>query len=272
MTDIRKWAFVGLLSLGLASIGCASNNDNGSGSGGSSGSKGGSNGSGGSSSKGGSTGSGGSSSTGSGGSSSTGSGGSSSTGSGGSTAACAAPTADLITDFGTGTYPVGTPYKGADTGLTAPTIDTSGGNLSITLATGAPSTMYPFAYVGLPFNSCVDGSSYTGVKFTASGTLNTGCTIQFSVVDKEHSTTANNGTCTGSCYASAKVFTLPSSPSTVMIAFTDQTGGGTGSNTTAAAVDPTGILNVQWQLNVPTGDASGGCTGNVVIDDVSFYK
>jgi hypothetical protein len=271
MTDIRKWAFVGLLSLGLASIGCASNN-NSTGTGGSNGSGGssstGSGGKGGSSS----TGSGGSSSTGSGGSSSTGSGGSSSTGSGGSTVACATPTADLITDFGSGTYPVGAPYKGADTGLTVPTVDTSGGNLAITLATGAPTTMYPYAYIGLPFNACVDASAYTGVKFTASGTLNTGCTIQFSVVDKEHSTTTNNGTCTGSCYASAKVFTLPSSPATVMIAFTDQTGGGTGSSTTAAAVDPMNILNVQWQLNVPTGDASGGCTGNVVIDDVSFYK
>jgi hypothetical protein len=270
MTDFRKWAFVGLLSLGLTSIGCASNNDNGSGSGGSNGSGGSSSSSGGSSgSKGGSTGS--------GGSSSTGSGGSSSTGSGGSSAACATPTADLITDFGTATYPVGAPYKGADTGLTVPTVDTSGGNLAITLATGAPSTMYPYAYVGLPFNSCVDASAYTGVTFTASGTLNTGCTIQFSVVDKEHSTTANNGTCTTngagtSCYASAKIFTLPSTPTPVTIKFTDQTGGGSGDNATAMPVDPSGILNVQWQLNVPTGDASGGCTGNVVIDDVTFSK
>jgi hypothetical protein len=112
------------------------------------------------------------------------------------------------------------------------------------------------------------------VTFTASGTLNTGCTIQFSVVDKEHSTTTNNGSCTSTassgCYASAKIFTLPSTPTPVTIKFTDQTGGGSGANAAAAAVDPTGILNVQWQLNVPTGDASGGCTGNVVIDDVSF--
>jgi len=153
-------------------------------------------------------------------------------------------------------------------------VDTSGGALAITLATGTPSTTYPYAYVGLPFNSCVSGSSYTGVKFKASGTLNTGCTIQFSVVDKEHSEVANNGTCTPTsatgCYASAKIFTLPSTPTDVTVAFTDQTGGGTGDNTTAVAVDPSGILNVQWQFNVPTGDASGGCTGNVTIDDVTF--
>jgi hypothetical protein len=277
MTDIRKWAFVGLMSLGLVSIGCASKDDN-SGSGGSNGSggsssKGGSNGSGGSSSKGGSNGSGGSSSSGSGGSSSSGSGGSSSSGSGGASAACATPTAALITDFGTGTYPVGTPYKGADTGLTVPTVDTSSGALVINVATGAPSTMYPYAYVGLPFNSCVNASSYTGVKFNISGTLNTGCTIQFSVVDEEHSTTTNSGTCvagTTGCYASAKIFTLPSAATDVTINFTDQTGGGSGMNATAAAVDPTEILNVQWQFNVPVGDASGGCTGMVTIDNITF--
>jgi hypothetical protein len=273
MTDIRKLACVGLMSLGIVSIGCASNNDN-SGKGGSNG-NGGSSSSGGSSAKGGSTGSGGSSSTGSGGSSSTGSGGSSSTGSGGSSAACAVPTAALITDFGTGTYPVGTPYMGADTGLTAPTVSTSSGALVITVATGAPTTMYPYAYVGLPFNGCADASSYTGVKFNISGTLNTGCTIQFSVIDKEHSKVANNGTCTTNgagtqCYASAKVFTLPSSPTDVTIAFTDQTGGASGDDTAAAPVDPRGVLNVQWQLNVPTGDASAGCTGTVTIDNITF--
>jgi hypothetical protein len=268
MTDIRKLACVGLMSLGIVSIGCASNNDN-TGKGGSNGS-GGSSSSGGSSAKGGSNGSGGNSSS-SGGSN--GSGGSSS-GSGGSSAACAVPTAALITDFGTGTYPVGTPYKGADTNLTAPTVDTSSGALVITVATGAPTTTYPYAYVGLPFNSCADASSYTGVKFNISGTLNTGCTIQFSVVDKEHSTVSNNGTCVptsaSSCYASAKIFTLPSTPTDVTIAFTDQTGGGPGDNASALPVDPSGVLNVQWQLNVPTGDASAGCTGTVTIDNITF--
>jgi hypothetical protein len=265
MIDIRKLAFVGLATIGLVAVGsagCSSSSNGGTG---------GTTGTGGSTSTGGSTGTGGSTSTGG----STGTGGTSATGgAGGGTVACAAPTAALITDFGTATYPVGTPYKGADTGLTAPTVDTSSGALAITLATGAPSTMYPYAYVGLPFNSCVDASTYTGVKFNISGTLNTGCTIQFSVVDKAHSTTTNNGTCTSTstagCYASAKVFTLPSTATDVTIKFTDQTGGGTGSNTTAPPVDPANILNVQWQFNVPTGDASGGCTGNVTIDNVQF--
>jgi hypothetical protein len=255
MKDIRQRAFVGFIGLiaaGLLTMGCSSSN--GGGTGGTSGSTGGSTGTGGSG-------------TGTGGS--TGSGGS---GTGGGSA-CAAPTAALITDFsGTGAQ-VGTPYKGADTGLTPPTVDTSGGSLAITLATGSPTTQYPYAYVGLPFNACIDAHTYTGVKFTASGTLNAGCTIQFSAVDKEHSTTANNGTCTASnCYASSKIFTLPSTPTEVDVLFTDQTGGG--ADPGAATLDPTAILNVQWQLNVAhgtDGGTAGGCTGTVTIDDVMFY-
>ena len=107
------------------------------------------------------------------------------------------------------------------------------------------------------------------MTFTASGTLSAGCTIQFSVVDKEHSTVANNGTCTeANCYASSKIFALPATPSPVTIKFTDQAGGGAAA--TAAAVDPTEILNVQWQLNVPAAPDAGGCTGTFTIDNVAF--
>jgi hypothetical protein len=259
MKDIRQRAFVGFIGLaaaGLLSFGCSSSNSS-SGTGGSSGHTGGSTGTGGTSS-------------GTGG----GSGGGTGTGGSGGGSSCAAATAALITDFTSGgSSQVGTPYKGADTGLTAPTVDTSGSSMVITLATGSPTTQYPYAYAGLPFNACVDASTYKGVKFTASGTLNTGCTIQFSVVDKEHSPAANNGTCTvASCYASSKIFTLPSTPTEVDVLFTDQTGGG--ADPSAMAVDPTEILNVQWQLNVPhavDGGTAGGCTGTVTIDDVSFY-
>ena len=185
--------------------------------------------------------------------------------------ACPATTAAAITDFSgdAGVSQVGTAYKGADTGLTPPTVSTSTGALVVNVATGPASTTYPYAYVGLPFNACVSGAAYTGVTFTASGTLSAGCTIQFSVVDKEHSTVANNGTCTvASCYASSKVFPLPATPTPVTIKFTDQTGGG--ADATAAPVDPTQILNIQWQLNVPAGADAGGCTGSFTIDNVAF--
>jgi len=244
MTDIRTRAFAGIVGLavaGLLSVGCSSSSG-GTGTGGTGGSAG-----------------------------TTGSAGTSGGGGTGGAAACVPPTAALITDFGTtSTSQVGTIYKGADTGLTAPTTDTSSGALVINIDTGVPSTMYPFAYVGLPLNSCTDATSYTGVKFNISGTLNSACTIQFSAVDKEHSTVADNGTCTASsCYPSSKIFTLSSTPTDVMVLFTDQTGGG--ANAGAATLDATELLNVQWQFNVPTADGSGGCVGMVTIDNVSFF-
>ena len=228
MKTINTRAFVGILGLavaGLASIGCGS--------------------SGGGSGTGGTSGGGGSS--------------------GGGSSGCAAATSASIDDFGSGTQAAGTPYLGAQTGLTAPTVSTSSGAMVITLATGAPTMMYPYAYVGLPLNACTSAAAYTGVKFNIGGTLSAGCTIQFSAVDKEHSTMANNGTCTAAnCYASAFVFPLPASPSDVTVKFADQTGGG--ADPGAAVVDPSQLLNVQWQVNVPTD----GCTGTVTIDNVVF--
>ena len=290
---VLDFGLVGLLGLALAA-GCSSSGGSASGSGGSSGngsggssssggsngSGGSSNGSGGSSSSGGSTGSGGSSSsggsTGSGGSSS-GSGGDSGSGSGGSSgSSCAAASADLITDFGSDTAQVGDPYKGADMGLTAPMVDTSGGSLAITLDTGAgtsATSAYPYAYIGLPFKACTDASAYKGVKFNIGGTISDGCTLQFSTVDKEHNTTMNNGTCdptmatNSSCYASSAPVTVTSDAADVTVNFTDQMGGG--ADPGAAFVDPTQILGVQWQFNVPVGKT---CTAMVTIKNVTFVK
>jgi hypothetical protein len=182
--------------------------------------------------------------------------------------ACAAPVGTVITNFeSTGT--VGTAYFFEDTGLTRLTADTAGGSLVLTVNSGVPTTMYPYLGVGYPFNACVNASAYTGVKFKASGTLTAGCTIQFSVVDKQHSTVVNNGTCTESnCYASAKVFPLPATPTDVTVLFSEQSGGGAAVG--AAPVDPTGLLNIQWQISPAGGAAPAACSGTVTIDDVTF--
>jgi len=274
---VLDFGLVGLLGLALAA-GCSSSGGSTSGSGGSQGngsggnsSSGGSTGSGGSSSSGGSTASGGS--TGSGGTSS-GSGGDSGSGSGGTSgSSCAAVAADLITDFGSGTYPVGMPYFGAESDLTPPMVNIADGALTISLDSGTSTMMYPYAYVGLPFNACQDASTYKGVKFTISGTLSDMCSIQFSTVDKEHNTVTNNGTCDPttatnmSCYASSKIFALTADPTDVTVNFADQTGGGAAAD--AAVVDPTQILGIQWQLNPP---AMGACTAMVTIKNVMFVK
>jgi len=252
--------------------GSSGSGGNNSSSGGSTGSGGSSNGSGGTSSSGGSTGSGGTSSsggsTGSGGSSS-GSGGDSGSGSGGSTATtCTALTDAMITDFSS-TGQVGTLYKGAESDLTPPDVTTDG-SLVININTGTSTMMYPYAYVGLPFNggTCVDVSKFTGVTFKASGTLSDKCTIQFSTTDAEHNKVSDGGTCTlDSCYPSAYIFTLSSDPTDVTVKFTDQTGGG--ADPSAAVVDPKQVKGIQWQINPP---AMGMCTGTVTIDDVKFVE
>jgi hypothetical protein len=146
---------------------------------------------------------------------------------------------------------------------------TASGALVINVDSGVPTTMYPFLGIGFPFSGCVSAAAYTGVKFNASGTLSAGCTIQFSVVDKQHSTVANNGTCTeASCYPSSKIFPLPATATDVTVLFSEQTGGGAAVG--AAPLDPTQILNIQWQISPAGGAAPAACTGMVTIDNVTF--
>jgi hypothetical protein len=195
---------------------------------------------------------------------------------GGSACTTVAAGAGAISSFmdGGASVGIGTPYAGAQSGLTSPTFDSSSGALVLTFNTGVPTMQYPYAYVGIPFNACVNASAFTGVKFTASGSLSAGCTIQFSTLDKGHNTVANMGTCSAaSCYPSSKIFTLPATAGDVTVNFLDQTGGG--ANAGAPVVDPTEITGIQWQIN-PVGpaaaDAGGGmsCTGTVTIDNVTF--
>lgn len=182
-----------------------------------------------------------------------------------SSGACTAAAAALISDFsGTGGLVSSDPYAGADThGSMTPTFDTTSGSLVIAVATGATTEQYPYAFVGMGLDTCTDASAYTSVSFMASGTLD--CPIQFSLVDKEHNAVGNGGTCTTGCYAGGSIFTLPATPTAVVLTFAAQPQGGT-DVAGAAALDPTQILAIQWQVNPP----ATGCTGTVTIDDVTF--
>jgi N-acetylneuraminic acid mutarotase len=178
---------------------------------------------------------------------------------------CGAPASAMITSFDTASSLVDSPYTGADVGLTSPTISTASGALVITLDTGEPTTTYPYAFVGLPFNSCTGAGAYRGVKFKASGTLSDGCSIRFSAVDKEHAPPANNGTCSvANCYGSSAPFDLPATPTDVTILFASQIGGT--ADTGVFSVDPAHLLSLQWTV-IPS---TGGCKGTVTIDDLTF--
>jgi len=173
----------------------------------------------------------------------------------------------LITDFSGmgGLVGTGAPFTFQDTGLTAPTASIATGALVATFDTGVPTTMYPYAGFGMPFTAVSDVSMFAGVKFKASGTLSTGCTIQFSLADADHSASPPFGTCTGSCYPGAKIFDLPASATDVTVMFADIGMGGpsTPTNTMKATA-------VQWQLNIPAGAAPATCSGSVTIDDVNL--
>ena len=203
-----------------------------------------------------------------------GGGGTSGGGSGGGAVTCTSVTAAPIADFGSGTagtlsLGVGTPYAYKASGLAmAPTVATGTGALEVVVATGPQATSSDtYAGFGIPFNSCANVTSFTGVKFSATGTLSAGCTIQFSLVDRFHSNTADSplGACPSGCYPGAKVFDLPATATDVSIAFADISGGA--GMPATPVVDPSAAINVQWQINVP----ANGCTGNVTIDNIVFY-
>jgi hypothetical protein len=290
MTDFRKLAFVGLMGLGLVSVGCASNNSSG-GSGGSS-AKGGSNGSGGSTAKGGSNGSGGSSSSGG----SNGSGGSSS-GSGGATTTVGCGMSDVPGGADIATF------SSADGGLASmfgtfvygdtpqPTFTIGTGMVTVTdnVATSAKNHYQGF---GIYMNGnatgtdCVDASSYTGVQFDLSGSLTgTGCAMVFSINDSEHADMTINPTMPdlkaggpAGSYAPQLAITssqITTAVQTIKVPFTG-TGSpafANGAASPATAVDPMKLTGLQWQLATPIMSDGGAaeCDWNITLANVKFY-
>ena len=126
------------------------------------------------------------------------------------------PSSALISDFsgggsGSGTYTYGTP---------APTITKTNGSLHVTLnAPGTASEQY--LGFGIYFNNCVDGHSYTGVKFEIGGTM-TCCSMVYSFNYREDAANAQDpkGSCTAaSCYAAQGSVTVPASVTSTSIAY-----------------------------------------------------
>jgi hypothetical protein len=127
---------------------------------------------------------------------------------------------------------------------------------------------------------CLDAHTYTGVQFDITGSLTgTGCTMQFSINDSEHSDITNAGTDVkpggpAGSYAPQLSVTsaqLTTTSTTVKVPFTG-TGGPTGGSP-ATAVDPTKLTGVQWQMSTPKL-ADGGpteCVWDFTLANVKFY-
>ncbi len=271
MTDFRKLAFVGLMSLGLATVGsagCSSSSSGGTG---------------------GSTGTGGTG-TGTGGThtgGSTGTGGTAgNSGAAGATLGCAtsdAPAGTEIASFAAGdggisslfgTFTYGDTPKPTFTQLTA-----GGVNVTDTVQIDANNHYQGF---GLYFNGntagtdCVDGHTYTGVQFDISGSLTgAGCTMQFSILDSEHaditkSTDVKSAGPAGSYAPQLQITSaqLTSTATTIQVPYTAPAGG-----SPSTALDTTKLTGVQWQLSTPKASDGGAteCDWNFTLSNVKFY-
>lgn len=272
MTEIRKRAFVGivgLVSAGLFSMGCSSSSST-TGSGGTTGHAGTTG------STAGTTGSGGA----------TGSAGATGTGGAGNTVGCAASDAPASADIAD--------FTSNDAGIQAmdgiftygdipkPTYSIAGNQVNVMDSIQISSAAH-YQGFGLYFNGnaagtdCVDAHTYTGIQFDLSGTLTgVGCTMQFSILDSEHadpttSTPADpkSGGIKGDYAPQLAITTLTSAPTTLKVPYSTPAGG-----MPSAAVDPTKLTGVQWQLSVPVATDGGAteCDWNINITNVKFYN
>lgn len=125
-----------------------------------------------------------------------------------------------------------------------------------------------YAGVGLYFagTTCLDASSYTGVQFDFSGNLG-GCALALgsaSSADLDAAINPGRGSCSGgsACYGPAAPVTPGAT--TVKVPFVTLSGG-----VPVGPLDPSTLVTVQWQLAPP---ASGACSADFTVSNVSFYK
>lgn len=115
---------------------------------------------------------------------------------------------------------------------------------------------------GVPLIGCVDASAYTGVRFTVAGDLGT-CALSFVAVPTQQNADEFGGSCTeDTCYAPASA---PFGLGTTTIRFADLVGGNP-----PGLVDASRLMDLSWQLNVPTDGATAPCAANLTISDVTF--
>ncbi len=118
--------------------------------------------------------------------------------------------------------------------------------------------------VGMALPGCVDASAYTGVRFTIAGDLGT-CSLAFVAAPAQKNAVAFGGSCTeANCFSPASA---PFGVGTTTVNFADLTGG-----SPDGPVDPSRLMDVQWQLQVPTDGTTAPCTANFTITDVSFVS
>lgn len=174
--------------------------------------------------------------------------------------------------FGSGAF-TWSSYAYAAPGEPAPTaaLTADGDGLDVAVTFVKP-TQGNWEGVGLFFNGagCVDASAYTGVKFDFSGSLG-GCTLSFGASfsgDLSHAEDATKGSCPGDdsqCYGPLATV-VPGAATTIKVPFTALSGG-----TPTSALNPSTLVDVEWQLSPSPGADGGACSANFTVKNVSFY-
>jgi hypothetical protein len=184
-------------------------------------------------------------------------------------------------NFGAGSNRWGS-YTYAGPGQTSPTgtVTSSGNGVQITGGLVPPlSSSNNFIGIGLYYssNTCIDGSTYTGLQFDFSGDLG-GCAMQVGMSSSGDISSGNDSTRGGcnpnvsSCYGpSVDVTTVAlaatAAAPTIRVPFASVTGG-----MPQSLLDSHTIVTVQWALSGTIGGADGGaCSASFTVSNVSFY-
>ena len=173
-------------------------------------------------------------------------------------------------------------YAFAGMGQTAPTASLTADGNGLQIMGGFVAPVSPagnFEGYGLYFasSSCIDASSYTGIKFDFAGDLG-GCGlltgVSFSSDDSSISD-PTRGACQGTtsqCYGpsadvTAAALSATAAAPTVRVPFTAFSGG-----MPSSMADPSAIVGIQWALTAPVGSSDGGgCTASFQVANVAFY-
>ncbi|HEY4184460.1 MAG TPA: hypothetical protein VGP07_05290 [Polyangia bacterium] len=143
-----------------------------------------------------------------------------------------------------------------------------------TLTLSGPVVAGDYGGGGMAFDTCVDTTNWTGVKFTLGGTAD-GCTLTFQLQTESQEPTSRKGTCTASsCYDFPQLkVPIPTDGSATVVTFDSLTATGMPS---APADFEKEMFGLQWQFTsaAPTTDGSAqqGCMPAMTISDVEWVS
>lgn len=179
-----------------------------------------------------------------------------------------APSAGLIADFNSdgdaGIEIMGT-IRNAGLGSATSVTTTTGGHLHIVENAVAPSADQDAATY-LAFDRCIDATGFAGVQFSISGTA-APCTLLYSTLDSEHTLGAG-----GPPDATNLTVSLAPTQFGPMVRIPFVGPGAPTNGIPNAPLDRAKVLGIAWVLLIRQSLNTPGCTADLTIDNVAFYR